>query len=56
MGPVRSSPKLAEYTYDTSDDIARLNRNLRVMLDHMGLPGQVSVAGNTLKVVQIGTR
>jgi hypothetical protein len=56
MRPVRSSPSLAEYTYDTSDDIARLNRNLRVMLDHMGLPGQVSVAGNTLKVVRIGRR
>jgi hypothetical protein len=56
MRPVRSSPSLAEYTYDTSEDMARLNRNLRVMLDHMGIVGQIQVAGNTLKVVRVPGR
>jgi hypothetical protein len=54
--PVRASASQAEYWYETQTDAARLNHSLRVMLDHMGLPGQIQLAGNVLKVVKIGTR
>jgi hypothetical protein len=56
MRPVRTSPTFAEYTYQTSDDAARLNRNLRVMLDHMDVPGQVEMRANVIRVVRIGRR
>jgi len=31
-----------EYWYETTSDASRLNRNLRLMLDHLGLQGQVT--------------
>jgi hypothetical protein len=56
MRPVQVRASVSEYWYETQTDAARLNHSLRVMLDHMGLPGQISVAGNVVKVVKIGTR
>jgi hypothetical protein len=56
MRPVRATATQSEYWYETQTDAARLNHSLRVMLDHMGLPGQIQLAGNVLKVVKIGTR
>ena len=56
MRPVTVRASVSEYWYETQTDAARLNHSLRVMLDHMGLPGQISIAGNVVKVVKIGTR
>ena len=54
--PVRSSPRLAEYWYETRSQTARLNRNLRLMLEHMGTNGQVRFAGNTFVITKVATR
>jgi hypothetical protein len=54
--PVRASAAQAEYWYETRSDSGRLNRNLRLMLEHMSATGQVSFAGNTFTVTKIGTR
>jgi hypothetical protein len=54
--PVRATPAQSEYWYETRADSARLNRNLRLMLEHMDAGGQVSFAGNTFTVTKIGTR
>jgi hypothetical protein len=56
MRPVQARASQSEYWYETQTDAARLNHSLRQMLDHMGLPGQISIAGNVMKVVKIGTR
>jgi hypothetical protein len=54
--PVRATAAQAEYWYETRSDSARLNRNLRLMLEHMNAGGQVSFAGNTFTVNKVGTR
>ena len=54
--PVRATPAQAEYWYETSSDSTRLNRNLRLMLDHMSASGQISFAGNTFTVTKVATR
>lgn len=54
--PVRSGAGSAEYWYETRSDSARLNRNLRLMLEHMNAPGQVSFSGNTFVVSKVATR
>jgi hypothetical protein len=46
----------AGYWYETDSGSARLNRNLRRMLDHLGVRGRVSFAGNTFKVAKITFR
>jgi hypothetical protein len=58
MRPVGQVGRRTEYWYETQTDAARLNHSLRQMLDHMGLPGQISVtgAGSVIEVVKIGTR
>lgn len=40
--PVRSSPRRVDYRYETSSDGARLNRNMRLMLDRLGADGHVT--------------
>jgi hypothetical protein len=52
----RASASFVEYTYETSLDAAVLNRNLRVILDELGVPGQIQFGTNVLEVVRIGTR
>ena len=49
---LRSSPRRVEYQYETSSDGARLNRNMRLMLDRLGVDGSVnfSNSNNTLTV------
>ncbi|GEL43482.1 hypothetical protein MEX01_40730 [Methylorubrum extorquens] len=54
--PVRASANEAEYWYETRSDPARLNRNLRLMLDHMNRSGQVTSAGNSIIVTNVPTR
>ena len=54
--PVRASTRSSEYWYETRSDSARLNRNLRLTLEHMGVDGQLRFAGNTFIVTKVGTR
>lgn len=45
-----------EYWYETESDNARLNRNLRMMLDRLGIKGRVQFSGNIFTVQKISTR
>lgn len=54
--PIRASGRTAEYWYETSSDSARLNRNLRLTLEHMGVEGQLRFSGNTFVVTKVTTR
>ena len=54
--PVKSSMRTAEYWYETDSKSARLNRNLRKMLDHLDVKGRVTFAGNEFKVEKITLR
>ena len=54
--PVRTSDRLVEYWYETRSDSARLDRNLRLTLEHMGVEGQLRFAGNTFVLTRIATR
>jgi hypothetical protein len=54
--PVRSGASSSEYWYETRADSARLARNLRLMLDHLGAGGQVQFSGNAFVVNRIATR
>ena len=50
--PVATSPRGVEYWYEIDTDSARLNRNLRMMLDRLGAEGRISYssADNTFMV------
>ena len=54
--PVRASSRSAEYWYETRSDSARLNRNLRLTLEHMGVNGQVRFSGNPYVNSKVATR
>ena len=54
--PVRASARSAEYWYETRADSARVNRNLRLTLEHMGVSGQVRFSGNAFVVSKVATR
>lgn len=54
--PIRSSGTQTEFWYEAQTDSARLNRNLRLMIEHMGLTGMVELSGNEFRVRKIGTR
>lgn len=54
--PVKSSLRTNEYWYETDSDDARLNRNLRQMMEHLGVTGRVSYSGNSFKVELITPR
>jgi hypothetical protein len=51
--PVRSETRSVEYWYETCSDQARLERNLRIMLDQ--LPGQsrLALSGNRFEIEKI---
>jgi hypothetical protein len=53
---VRASSSQTEYWYETRIDGARLNRNLRLMLEHMNVGGQVTMSGNSFAVSKVATR
>jgi hypothetical protein len=46
----------ADYFYSTSADSARLTRNFRLMMELVGLNGQVTFAGNRVTVTKVSTR
>ena len=54
--PIYSSLRHQEYWYETCSDSARLNRNLRRMLEYMIVAGRVTFAGNTYTVEKITVR
>ena len=45
-----------EYWYETSSKAARLSRNLRLMLDQVGVEGRVAFSGNTFQLDKIAER
>lgn len=53
--PVSSSMRTSEYWYETGSDEARLNRNLRKMLDHLGVEGRVVHSGSSFTIDKIST-
>lgn len=52
--PVRTDAGQSDYWYETCSDEARLNRNLRLMAEHMGLEARVAKTGNRFDVLKIG--
>jgi hypothetical protein len=53
---VRASSGQTEYWYETRIDSTRLNRNLRLMLEHMNVGAQVTMSGNTFALGKVATR
>lgn len=53
--PVRVDGAQADYWYETCSDEARLNRNLRLMAEHMGVDARVAMRGNRFDIVKIRT-
>jgi hypothetical protein len=53
--PIRCDPVVCEYWYETSSDQARLQRNLRIAIEYLGVEGQVSSSGNTILIQKIKT-
>lgn len=54
--PVRVSSSQADYWIEARSDNARLNRNLRQMLDFIGTRGTVTFSGNRFEVIRTVTR
>lgn len=52
--PVRVTMTSADYWYETCSDSARLSRNLRMMVDQLGVTAQVSMVGNRFEINKIG--
>ena len=51
--PTSTSLRIAEYWYESDSDVARLNRNLRRMLEHMGTNSRLVQSGNTFTLEKI---
>ncbi|MBT6588282.1 MAG: hypothetical protein HOO02_05170, partial [Rhodospirillaceae bacterium] len=54
--PVSSSLRNAEYWYETKSKSARLNRNLRLMMEHLGYEGRVTFKGSSFQIDKISKR
>ncbi len=52
--PVRAQMRYAEYWYESCADAARLERNMQMMIDQMGLQARISMRGNRFEVDKIG--
>ncbi|MBV7392735.1 hypothetical protein [Mameliella sediminis] len=52
--PVRVTMTSADYWYETCSDVARLNRNLRLMVEAMGIQARIAMAGNRFEIQKIG--
>lgn len=52
--PVRATGRVSEYWYESCSDVARLNRNLRLMLEQMGIEGRLAMNGNRFEIDKIG--
>ncbi len=48
--PMRASGTEATYWYETCSDQARLNRNLRLMTEHMGMTVEMRMVGNRFEI------
>ena len=51
--PLRTTARETEYWYESCSDVARLNRNFRLMLDQMGVEGRLSMTGNRFQLEKI---
>jgi hypothetical protein len=51
--PVRTDASQTDYWYETCSDVARLNRNLRLMGEHMALETRVAKTGNRFEITKI---
>jgi hypothetical protein len=56
MRPLRLSMGHAAYWYQAQTDSLRLFRNLRMMLHHMQITGQVQFAGGVVRVVKVANQ
>jgi len=54
--PISSSLRSAEYWYETNSNSARLNRNLRLMMDHLEFEGRVTFKGSSFQIERIKRR
>ena len=54
--PINCRMRRCEFWYETEIDSARLNRNLRMMMDRLGSKGMISFSGNTFTVKKITTQ
>ena len=54
--PVYTSKRRAEFWYETSLASARMNRNMRKMLEHLDMNARVQFSGNTFTVQRITLR
>lgn len=54
--PISTALRNVEYWYETRSKAARLNRNLRLMLEHIGFEGRVSYNGNSFQIDKIAQR
>lgn len=52
--PMRTGATEARYWYETCSDIARLNRNMRLMVEQMGVQARIGMVGNRFDVDKIG--
>ena len=51
--PLRASGSEASYWYETCTEAARLNRNLRLMVEHMGVEANLRLVGNRIEIDKI---
>jgi hypothetical protein len=51
--PVRTETRYAEYWYETCSDRARLERNLRTMVDQMAGQNRLALSGNRFEIEKI---
>lgn len=51
--PLRTSARVVEYWYESCSDVARLNRNFRLMLEQMGVQGRLAMTGNRFEIDKI---
>ena len=54
--PITSSLRSNKYWYETKSKTARLNRNLRLMLDHIGVAGRITFSRSTFQIDKITTK
>ncbi|WP_395818262.1 hypothetical protein [Devosia sp.] len=52
--PLRTTLTFSEYWYESCSDVSRLNRNLRLMLEQMGVQGRLAMTGNRFEIDKIG--
>lgn len=51
--PIRVDGVQSDYWYESCSDVARLNRNLRLMTEHMGIEARISLTGNRFDIEKL---